>query len=120
MAFRHGDMRFGKLTMHDADLIMIDMDPRNPFDFFLDHYQDQLVAGYTKSTPNMVCASTLAITTSCEIAPPQANPGEAITCRSAAATTLRLRSGHALGSARAAKIHRSSTQFSLLIVQSTV
>jgi hypothetical protein len=51
MAFRHNDMRFGKLTMHDADLIMIDMDPRDPFDFFLDHYQDQLVAGYTKSTP---------------------------------------------------------------------
>jgi hypothetical protein len=51
MAFRHSDMQFGKLTMHDADLIMIDMDPRDPFDFFLDHYQDQLVAGYTKSTP---------------------------------------------------------------------
>jgi len=51
MAFRHSDMRFGKLTMHDADLIMIDMDPRDPFDFFLDHYQEQLVAGYTKSTP---------------------------------------------------------------------
>jgi hypothetical protein len=51
IAFRHGEMRFGKLTMHDADLIMIDMDPRDPFDFFLDHYQDQLVAGYTKSTP---------------------------------------------------------------------
>jgi hypothetical protein len=50
MAFRHSDMQFGKLTMHDADLIMIDMDPRDPFDFFLDHYQDQLVAGYTKST----------------------------------------------------------------------
>jgi hypothetical protein len=51
MAFRHGEMRFGKLTMHDADLIMIDMDPRDPFDFFLDHYQEQLVEGYTKSTP---------------------------------------------------------------------
>ena len=51
MAFRHSDMRFGKLTMHDADLIMIDMDPGDPFDFFLDHYQDQLVAGYSKSTP---------------------------------------------------------------------
>jgi len=50
MAFRHSDMRFGKLTMHDADLIMIDMDPSDPFDFFLDHYQEQLVAGYTKST----------------------------------------------------------------------
>jgi hypothetical protein len=51
MAFRHSDMRFGKLTMHDADLIMIDMDPGDPFDFYLDHYHDQLVAGYTKSTP---------------------------------------------------------------------
>lgn len=51
MAFRHSDMRFGKLTMHDADLIMIDMDPRDPFDFYLAHYQEQLVAGYTKSTP---------------------------------------------------------------------
>ena len=51
MAFRHSDMRFGKLTMHDADLIMIDMDAGDPFDFYLDHYQEQLVAGYTKSTP---------------------------------------------------------------------
>jgi hypothetical protein len=51
IAFRHGEMQFGKLTMHNADLIMIDMDPRDPFDFFLDHYQDQLVAGYSKSTP---------------------------------------------------------------------
>ena len=50
MAFRYSDMRFGKLTMHDADLIMIDMDPRDPFDFYLEHYQEQLVAGYTKST----------------------------------------------------------------------
>jgi len=50
MAFRHGELRFGKLTMRDADLIMIDMDPRDPFDFFLEHYQEQLVAGYTKST----------------------------------------------------------------------
>src|ERR1700723_3258460 len=50
IAFRHSDMQFGKLTMHDADLIMIDIDPRDPFDFFLDHYQEQLIAGYTKST----------------------------------------------------------------------
>ena len=50
LAFRHGDLRFGKLTMRDSDLIMIDMDPEDPFDFYLDHYQDQLVAGYTKST----------------------------------------------------------------------
>lgn len=51
LAFRHGEMRFGKLTMHDSDLIMIDIDTRDPFDFYLDHYQEQLVAGYSKSTP---------------------------------------------------------------------
>ena len=43
--------RFGKITMHDSDLIMIDIDSRDPLDFYLDHYQDQLVAGYSKSTP---------------------------------------------------------------------
>jgi hypothetical protein len=51
IAFRHGEMRFGKITMHDSDLIMIDIDSRDPLDFYLDHYQDQLVAGYSKSTP---------------------------------------------------------------------
>jgi hypothetical protein len=51
LAFRHGEMQFGKLVMRDSDLIMIDSDPSDPFDFYIDHYQDQLVAGYTKSTP---------------------------------------------------------------------
>src|SRR5579862_3205157 len=50
IGFRNGVMRFGKLTMDGSDLIMIDMDPGDPFDFYLDHYQEQLVAGYTKST----------------------------------------------------------------------
>jgi hypothetical protein len=52
MAYRGAQLRFGKLTMSDTDLTLIDMDPQDPFDFFLDHYQDQLVAGYTKSTPS--------------------------------------------------------------------
>jgi hypothetical protein len=30
---------------------LIDMEPRDPFDFFLDHYREQLSAGYTKITP---------------------------------------------------------------------
>ncbi|HLV88134.1 MAG TPA: hypothetical protein VKV39_14205 [Candidatus Sulfotelmatobacter sp.] len=51
MAYRDNNIRFGKLTMHDADLTLLDMDPQDPFDFFLDHYKDQLVAGYTKTTP---------------------------------------------------------------------
>ncbi len=51
MAYRGATLRFGKLTMNDTDLQLIDMDPRDPFDFDLDHYRDQLVAGYTKTTP---------------------------------------------------------------------
>jgi len=51
MAYRDSDLRFGKLTMNQADLMLIDMDPRDPFDFYLDHYKEQLVAGYTKTTP---------------------------------------------------------------------
>jgi hypothetical protein len=51
MAYRGARLRFGKLTMSDADMILIDTDPRDPFDFYLDHYLDQLVAGYSKTTP---------------------------------------------------------------------
>ncbi|HZP23540.1 MAG TPA: hypothetical protein VFB04_08840 [Terriglobales bacterium] len=51
MAFRHNQLRFGKLTMTDTDMVLIDMDPHDPFDFYLDHYKEQLVAGYTKETP---------------------------------------------------------------------
>ncbi len=50
MAYRGAALRFGKLTMDDTDLILIDMDPRDAFDFYLDHYREQLVAGYTKTT----------------------------------------------------------------------
>jgi hypothetical protein len=50
MAFRGGVIRFGKLTMQDADVQLIDLDPRDPFDFYLDHYVDQLAAGYQKIT----------------------------------------------------------------------
>jgi hypothetical protein len=51
MAYRGNELRFGKLTMHDTDMVLLDMDPQDPFDFFLDHYVDQLVAGYSKTTP---------------------------------------------------------------------
>lgn len=52
MAYRDNNLRFGKLTMNDADLMLLDMDPQDPFDFYLDHYTEQLVAGYTKTTPD--------------------------------------------------------------------
>lgn len=50
MTFRGGRLRFGKLTMDDTDMVLIDMDPRDPFDFYFAHYKDQLVAGYSKTT----------------------------------------------------------------------
>ena len=51
MKFTGGIIRFGKLTMRDADLTLIDSSPQDPFDFSLDRYKDQLVAGYSKTTP---------------------------------------------------------------------
>jgi hypothetical protein len=51
MAYRGNRLQFGKLVMHDTDMVLIDPDPRDPFDFFLDRYKDQLVAGHTKITP---------------------------------------------------------------------
>ncbi len=50
MAYRCNQLRFGKLTMSNTDMLLIDMDPSDPFDFYLDHYREQLVAGYTKET----------------------------------------------------------------------
>jgi hypothetical protein len=49
--FAGGEITFGKLTMHDADLQLIDADPSDPFDFFPARYDAQLVAGYSKNTP---------------------------------------------------------------------
>jgi len=52
MYFRGGTLRFGKLTMNNADLRIIDASPKDIFDFSLDHYNSQLVAGHSKNTPN--------------------------------------------------------------------
>ncbi len=52
MAYRGGQLRVGKLTMADADIVLIDMDPQDPFDVSLAHYKDQLVGGYSQTTPD--------------------------------------------------------------------
>jgi hypothetical protein len=52
ISFRGNRLRFGKLTMTDVDMILIDMDPTDPFDFFLDRYKDQIAAGYSKISSN--------------------------------------------------------------------
>jgi hypothetical protein len=46
---RGGVLRFGKLTMNDADLEIVGDRP-GAFDFFQREYQKQLVAGYSKTT----------------------------------------------------------------------
>jgi hypothetical protein len=47
--WRGSQLSFGKLTMSDTDLELIDADPKDPFDFSIDHWNDQLVAGYSKT-----------------------------------------------------------------------
>jgi hypothetical protein len=48
--FRGGNLRMGRLFMVRAELEAVDADPRDPFDFYLDHYRSHLVAGYQLST----------------------------------------------------------------------
>lgn len=48
--WRGGQLSFGKLTMTDTDLELVDEDPSDPFDFWVDHWNEQLVAGYSKTT----------------------------------------------------------------------
>lgn len=51
LRLREGTIDFGKLTMHHVDLIMIDVSNDAWFDLDLAHYQQQLVNGYTRMTP---------------------------------------------------------------------
>jgi hypothetical protein len=50
MYYAGGVLKFGKLTMTGTDLQLIDDNPRDPFDFSQERYNDQLVAGYSKNT----------------------------------------------------------------------
>lgn len=49
MYFRGARLRFGKLTMQDTDLQIVDAAPGDPFRFDLSQYARQLVAGYSKT-----------------------------------------------------------------------
>ncbi len=74
MFFRGGTLRFGKLTMADTDLMIMDADARDRFDFFLDHYNEQLVAGYSRNTPDhgliVVMPDYRAVATKKSVPPP--------------------------------------------------
>jgi hypothetical protein len=48
--WRGGQLSFGKLTMKETDLELVDQDPQDPFDFSVDRWNEQLVAGYSKTT----------------------------------------------------------------------
>jgi len=52
MYYRGKVLRFGKLTMMDADLQIVDADPDDPFDFDLAHLNEQLVAGESHNQPD--------------------------------------------------------------------
>ena len=46
-----GTIDFGKLTMHHVDLTMVDLSDDPWFDLDLNNYQNQMVNGYTRMTP---------------------------------------------------------------------
>jgi hypothetical protein len=51
LLWRGGQITFGKLTMTETDLEVIDDDPSDPLDFSVDGWNQQLTAGYSKITP---------------------------------------------------------------------
>jgi hypothetical protein len=51
--FRGGRLRFGRLSMEHTDLLIVSADPHGTFDLNLPHYAEQLVAGYSRTTPTM-------------------------------------------------------------------
>jgi len=52
MYYRGGTLRMGKLLMVGADMEVVDADPSDPFDFYLDQYNDQLAAGFDRNQLN--------------------------------------------------------------------
>ena len=63
--WRGGQLAFGKLTMTETDLELVDEDPRDAFDFSVDRWNEQLVAGYSKTTADEDCERTCRTTTTC-------------------------------------------------------
>jgi hypothetical protein len=59
MFFRGRVLRFGKLTMDDADLQIVDADPSDPFDFSLANINQQLVAGSSRNQKDFGLVTTM-------------------------------------------------------------
>jgi hypothetical protein len=52
MFYEGGTLRMGKLYFVRADMQVVDTDPRDPFDFFVDYYNHQLVEGFVRNQPD--------------------------------------------------------------------
>jgi hypothetical protein len=50
--FRGGTMQFGRMFMVHADMEVVDLNPTDRFDFDIDRYREQLVAGYHRTLPD--------------------------------------------------------------------
>jgi hypothetical protein len=57
--FRGGTVRFGKLTMENTELEIVSAGHQGWFDFDLDHYNDQLTAGCSKTTSSFALIVSL-------------------------------------------------------------
>jgi hypothetical protein len=53
MFFKSGTLHFGKLLMLDAEMQIVDLRPTGFFNFDLDKYKEQLVAGYERTLPDL-------------------------------------------------------------------
>jgi hypothetical protein len=53
MLYRGGTLHFGKLFMTDAEMFVVDADPSNAFDFDNPNYHRQLIAGHSRTLPDL-------------------------------------------------------------------
>ncbi|MGH7711319.1 MAG: hypothetical protein ACREOG_08540, partial [Gemmatimonadaceae bacterium] len=52
-------LRFGKLTMNETDLQIVDADQKDPFDFYLLKLNDQLTAGFSRNLRDYGLVTTM-------------------------------------------------------------
>lgn len=53
IAMKGGSVRYGRDEMHDADIVLMDTTPGDPFEFYLRQYKRQFAAGTIKATASM-------------------------------------------------------------------
>ena len=53
MYYKGGTLRFGRLLMIDAEMQIVDLNPSDPFKFNIDQYTKQLIAGYSRTLPDL-------------------------------------------------------------------